>query len=52
MLAALVSNPVPVIVSVVALLGKLAELEFTVGSKTATVVKPPKGLVQPEVPAR
>ena len=44
---------VPVIVRVVALLARVLLLfKVTVGGETATVVKPPKGLVQPVVPER
>ncbi len=44
---------VPVIVRVVALLARVLLLfNVTVGGETATVVKPPKGLVQPVVPER
>jgi len=43
---------VPVIVRVVPLEAKLAMLEVIVGVAIATVGKPPKGLVQPVVPAR
>jgi hypothetical protein len=44
---------VPVIVSVVALLARVLPLfNVTVGGEAATVVKPPKGLVQPVVPER
>ena len=44
---------VPVIVRVAALLARVLLLfNVTVGGETATVVKPPKGLVQPVVPER
>ena len=44
---------VPVIVRVVALIARVLLLfKVTVGGETATVVKPPKGLVQPVVPER
>ena len=53
LLAAMVSKLVPVIVKVLALLARVLPLfNVTVGGETATVVKPPKGLVQPVLPER
>jgi len=53
LLAVVVLKPVPTMVSVVALLARVLPLfNVTVGGEAATVVKPPKGLVQPVVPER